>query len=83
MKKKLVFLLLKLNFSPSKLNAPQAFGLNCPAEKCTKKSLIYCAKSLMKPKKNWDSIMVSLCLVQGHCQGQLFCGEKAKRKNVC
>ena len=39
--KKLVFLLLKLNFSPSKLNAPQAFGLNCPAEKCTKKSLYY------------------------------------------
>ena len=37
--KKLVFLLLKLNFSPSKLNAPQAFGLNCPAEKCTKKNL--------------------------------------------
>ena len=35
--KKLVFLLLKLNFSPSKLNAPQAFGLNCPTEKCTKK----------------------------------------------
>ena len=44
---------------------------------------IYCAKSLMKPKKNWDSIMVSLCLVQGHCQGQLFCYEKANRKNVC